>query len=484
MEKVKRPPIVVILGHVDHGKSSILESIKDLKITEKEAGGITQHIGAYEIEHEGKKITFIDTPGHEAFSAMRSRGAKIADIAILVVAADEGVKEQTKEAISHIKDYNLPFIVAANKIDKPTADPEKVKRELSKVGVLVEEMGGDVPFVKVSAKTKKGITDLLELILLMAEMINLETSLEGKVEGEIIEAFLDSKKGPLATLIPKKGILKIGDIIGTPSAFGKVRSLENFQGEKIEKALPSCPVLVLGFENVPLIGERFEVFETLEEAKNNIKIEERKEEIIERKEGKPINLILKGDVLGSLEAIEFSLKEIPQEKAFFKILKSEVGEVKENDVILAQETKSFIFAFRVKIPKRVKELAIEKKVKIIEFNIIYELIEKAREIIEKTERVFKEEEIGKLKVLAVFREEEEREIIGGKVIEGEIKKGSNFKVLREEEEIGRGIILNLQRNKKDVEKVEKGQECGLLIKGKGIKIGDVLVFFQRKVENK
>lgn len=477
MKKIKRPPIVVILGHVDHGKSSILEAIKDIKIIEKEAGGITQHIGAYEIEHEGKKITFIDTPGHEAFSAMRSRGAKIADIAILVIAADEGVKEQTKEAISHIKEYNLPFIVAANKIDKPTADPERVKRELSQVGVLLEEMGGDVPFVKVSAKTKKGITDLLELILLVAEMMNLETSLEGKAEGEVIEAFLDSKRGPLTTLIPKKGILKIGDIIGTFSTFGKVKSLENFQGERMEKVFPSSPALVLGFEKVPLIGEKFKVFNTLEEAKENIKIEETKEKIPQKKEGEPINLILKGDVLGSLEAIESSLREIPQKEAFFKILESRVGEVTENDVILAEETGAFIFAFRVKVSKKIKELALEKRVKIMEFEVIYELIEKAREMLEKKERAFTKEEKGRLKVLAVFRKEKEREIIGGKVMEGEVKKGNSFKILREDKEIGEGVVLNLQKDKKDVDKVEKGKECGLLIKGKEVREGDILIFY-------
>lgn len=484
MKKIKRPPIVVILGHVDHGKSSILEAIKDLKITEGEAGGITQHIGAYEIEHEGKKITFLDTPGHEAFSAMRKRGAKIADIAILVVAGDEGVKEQTKEAISHIKDFNLPFIVAVNKIDKPTADPERVKRELFQAGVLVEEMGGDVPLVKVSAKTKKGILDLLELILLVAEMINLETSLEEKCEGEVIEAFLDPKKGPLATLIPKKGILKRGDILGTPSTFGKVKSLENFQGEEIEKALPSCPSLVLGFKKVPFVGEKFKVFKTLEEAKESIKVEEKKEKIIVEKGGKSINLILKGDVLGSLEAIEDSLKEIPQKEAFFRILKSKVGEVTENDIILAEETKSIIFAFRVKVPKRIKELASEKKVKILEFEIIYELIEKARELIEKEEREVFERETGKLKVLVVFRKEKEREIIGGRVIEGEIKKGNNFKIQRREEIVGEGVVLNLQRRKKDVDKIEKGEECGLLIKGDEVMEGDILVFWQKLKINK
>jgi len=334
-EKFIRPPVVVVLGHVDHGKSSILEAIKDLKITSRESGGITQHIGAYEIEHQNKKITFIDTPGHEAFSAIRARGVNVADIAILVVAADEGVKPQTIEAINHIKSINLPLIVAINKIDKPEADPERVKRELMKYDIVVESLGGKIPSVNVSAKTKKGINDLLEMILLMAEMENLEADISSIAEGVIIESYLDSLTGPTATIILQKGILKKGDIIATQSAFGKVKILKDFQGKIIEKCLPSMPAIVIGFESVPIVGEIFKTFEAIEKAKENIKKEEIKDnpKKIENIEGKKVlNLILKADVFGSLEAIKKSLESIPQEKVILNIIKEEVGDINESDI--------------------------------------------------------------------------------------------------------------------------------------------------------
>jgi len=265
-----RPPVVVVLGHVDHGKSSILEAVKDFKITAKEAGGITQHIGAYEVEHQGKKITFIDTPGHEAFSAIRSRGAKAADIAILVVAGEEGMKPQTKEAIFHIKKAGIPFIVAINKIDKAEANPEKVKRELSQNDVLVESMGGKIPSIETSAKTGQGVEGLLELILLVAEMEELKGDVEKPGEGVVIEAYLDAQRGPTATLLLRDGVLQQGDIVGTRSTSGKVKVLEDFQGNLLEKALPSTPCIVLGFENVPQVGEKFEVYSDLELAQKYI----------------------------------------------------------------------------------------------------------------------------------------------------------------------------------------------------------------------
>lgn len=254
-----RPPIVVVLGHVDHGKSSILEAIKDFKITSKESGGITQHIGAYEVEHAGKKITFIDTPGHEAFSAMRSRGAKVADIAVLVVAAEEGVKPQTKEAILHVKKAGIPMIVAINKMDKPEANPEKVKRDLMREEVLTESMGGNIPSVEVSAKTKKGIPELLELILLVGEMEKLQGDIDKPGQGVVIESYMDSQRGPTATLLLREGVLRPGDIVGTGSALGKVKVLEDFQGGILASALPSQPVIVIGFEKAPPIDSSLRI---------------------------------------------------------------------------------------------------------------------------------------------------------------------------------------------------------------------------------
>ncbi|MCD6549951.1 translation initiation factor IF-2 [bacterium] len=476
---VSRPPVVVVLGHVDHGKSSLLCAIKDFKITEKESGGITQHIGAYEIEHEGKKITFIDTPGHEAFSAMRSRGAKVADIAILVVAAEEGVKPQTKEVISHIKTYSIPVIVAINKIDKPEADPPRVKRELAQNGILVESEGGKIPCVEVSAKTKQGIDDLLDLILLVAEMEDLKADLSKPPSGVIIESYLDSKRGPTATLLLKEGILKKGDIIGTDSTFGKIRILEDFQSNPIEKVFPSMPAIVVGFEKVPIIGEKFKKFPDSESAQQYIKPARGKkiEFTPSPSTDKTLNLIIKADVLGSLEAIEEVLKSLPQERGKLRIIKAEVGEISEGDIKLATSCKARIIGFRTKINSQALRLAQFQKIKILTFDVIYDLAEAVRNLMEKAFRPREElKEIGKLEVLAIFRTEKNRQIVGGKVIEGEIKKGSKIEVFENEEKKGEGRLISLQQNKKEVEKVETGKECGILYEGNTkIKEGDILI---------
>ena len=478
-----RPPVVVVLGHVDHGKSSILEAIKDLKITEKESGGITQHIGAYEVEHHGKKIAFIDTPGHEAFSAMRSRGARVADIAILVVAAEESIKPQTKEAISHIKKAGIPMIVAINKIDRPEADPEKVKRDLAQNDVLVESMGGKVPQVLTSAKEKKGIDELLELILLVAEMEELKGDVKKLGEGVVVEAYLDSKRGPTATLLLRDGILKKGDIVGTRSTLGKIKILESFQGEPQENALPSTPCIVIGFEKVPQVGEKFEVYLNVESAQKYIEKKAKKsaegEVFVIEEEKRVLNIILKADVQGSIEAIEEVLKGLPQEKVFLRMLKGEVGEIQEGDVRLAKDSKARIIGFRVKINSIASKLAERENIKIMTFEVIYELAQEVRQLMEK--RVMSEtvrNDLGKLKVLVVFLTEKNRQIVGGKMTEGEIKKGTKIEVLRRDELVGKGRLINLQKNKKDIEKAKKGEECGILYEG-NVKIeeGDVLQIY-------
>ncbi len=473
-----RPPVVVVLGHVDHGKSSILEKIKDLKITEKESGGITQHIGAYEVEHQGKKITFIDTPGHEAFSAMRSRGAKVADIAVLVIAAEEGIKPQTKEAISHINKAQIPMIVAINKMDKPGADPEKVKRELSVQDISVESMGGKIPSVETSAETGKGISDLLELILLVAEMEDFKADVSKPAEGVIVESYLDSQRGPTATLILQNGILERGDILGTSSAVGKIRIMEDFQGKAIEKAFPSMPVVVLGFENAPGVGERLKVFTNIEAAKKQVEgLSKLLPQALDvEPDKKVLNLVLKVDVLGSLEAIEEVLKDLPQEKVILRILKAGVGEINETDVKLAKGAKAIIVGFRVKADPIAQSLAEREKIKIICFEVIYELAQAIREILGK--RVSSEivrNDLGKVKILEIFRTEKSRQIIGGKVIEGEVKKGASLEVYRNEDKVGEGKIVNLQRDKKEVGELTKGAECGMLYQG-DVKVeeGDIL----------
>jgi len=475
---ISRPPVVVVLGHVDHGKSSILEAIKDLKITAKESGGITQHIGAYEIEHQGKKIIFIDTPGHEAFSAMRSRGAKVADIAILVVAAEEGVKPQTKEAILHIKKAQIPMIVAINKMDKPEANPEKVKRELSNQDVLVESTGGKIPSVEVSAKTGKGIPDLLELILLVAEMEDFKADISKPVEGVIVESYLDPQRGPTATLILQNGILKRGDILGTSSVVGKIRIMEDFQGISIKQASSSMPIIVIGFENVPGVGKKFKVFADVEAAKKELEgpIKPASQVLDIKSDKKVLNIILKVDVLGSLEAIKEILKNLPQEQVILRILKAEVGEINESDVKLAGGAKAIIVGFRVKTNPIAQKLALREKIKIICFEVIYELAQGVRGVLEKRVRPEKiRNDLGKIKVLAIFRTEKNRQIIGGKIIEGEVRKGASLEVFRNEEKAGEGKIVNLQRDKKEIEGLTKGAECGILYQGDTkIEEGDIL----------
>jgi translation initiation factor IF-2 len=482
-----RPPVVVILGHVDHGKTSILDYIRKTKIAEKEAGGITQHIGAYQIEHQGKKITFIDTPGHEAFSAMRSRGAKVADIAVLVVAAEEGVKPQTKEAINHIKKTGIPLIVALNKIDKKEAQPEKVKGELAENGIIVESLGGQVPSVNLSAKTGQGIDELLEIILLVAEMEELKSQPGQPASGVVIESYRDDRRGATATLLVKEGTLRSKDIVGTDSAIGRIKTMEDFQSNPLEKATASTPVIVTGFNQVPQVGEKFSVFNSLEEAQARVnkkaaKRKEEKEVLVFEPDKKILNIILKTDVHGSLEAIKESLKSIPREEVMLRILKAEVGEINESDIKLAESAHAKIIGFRVKTSSRVRELAQQRKVKILLFEVIYELIQGIRELLSQLlEPEIIKNVLGQLKVLALFRTEKDRQIIGGKVIKGQIKRGALIDVIRENKKIGQGKIIQLQRNKKDVEEVAKDQECGILFKGTTtIEKGDILEIYEEE----
>jgi translation initiation factor IF-2 len=482
-----RPPVVVVLGHVDHGKSSLLEAIKDFKITSKESGGITQHIGAYEVSHNDKQITFIDTPGHEAFSAMRARGAQVADIALLVVDAAQSVQPQTKEAIMAIKRAEIPMIAVLNKIDLPNANPQKIKGELAKADVLVESMGGTIPSVEVSAKEKIGIEELLEMILLVAEMQDLQADILSPAEGLIIESYMDSFKGPVATAIVQKGILNKKNIIATDLAIAKVKSILNFQNQEIEQGMPSQPVIILGFDKVPAVGEKFKTYSSAEEAMTEIAKEKPKREIgasvVEADPNKKVlNIILKGDVFGSIEAIDGMIKNLPQDKIGLRILKSEVGDVNENDVKLAEMSKATIIGFRVKVTNPVMQYMkadTEKSVRIKTFNVIYELIQDIRLSMEKNlEAETVRKDIGKLKTLMVFWGEKNRQIVGGKVTDGEFKKGLKLEVVRDNAKVGSGKIVNLQRNKKDVDLAKKGDEAGILFEG-NVKIekGDIIVGF-------
>lgn len=494
-ENTNRPPVVVVLGHVDHGKSSLLEAIKDFRITSKESGGITQHIGAYEVEHHDKKITFLDTPGHEAFSAMRLRGAGVADIALLVVDSAQSVQPQTKEAIMAIKKAEIPMIVVLNKIDLPTANPEKIKGELAKIDISVESMGGQIPSVEVSAREKTGINELLEIILLVADLQDLKADTQSPAEGLVIESYMDSFKGPVATVIVERGILHKKDIIGTDLALAKIKSLEDFLGKPLEKAYPSQPAIILGFDKVPGVGEKFRSYQTVEEAKEKIKREGPKRElnisVLDPETDKKIShIILKGDCFGSLEAIEGMLKNLPQDKVNLRIMKSEVGDINESDAKLAEMSKAQIIGFRVKIDPGVLKLLRQdeqKKVRIKTFDIIYELIQEVRNSMEKSlESEIVRKDVGKIKALIIFFGEKNRQIVGGKITDGEIKKGLKLEVFRDEKKIGAGRIINLQRDKKDVEKLGKGDECGILFEG-NVKVekGDILVAYveeRRKTE--
>lgn len=484
-------PVVVVLGHIDHGKSSLLEAIrKDFQITSKESGGITQHIGAYEAEYEGKKITFIDTPGHESFSEMRSRGAKVADVAILVVAADEGVKTQTIEAIKIIKESKIPYLVALNKIDKENADSQRVKTELQNNGVLIEEWGGDVPVVEVSAKTGQGIENLLSLVNLLFEMSEIRVDINKKAEGFVLESYVDPLCGVSATLIIEDGKLKKDDIVRTDTTFGKIRTMKNFIGDEKDEAIPGEAVFVVGLKEAPVAGEKFFVVDSLEEAQREI--EEREIELLDITPQpdleKYLKIVLKADCRGSLEVLVKILKNIIQENMGIKILKAEVGEITDSDIRLAEAEEAIIVGFRVEENNIAKEQARQRKIKILKFEVIYDLIDSIRKELEKIKEKKKERVmIGKLKPLVIFKtqkrgERNYRQIVGVKVLEGEVKK-SEIDIERNGEMMPGGKILEIQEQKKKIEVAKSPQEVGISYEGRTkVKEGDILLVYEWKEE--
>jgi len=464
-----RPPIVVVMGHIDHGKTTLLSYIRKTKMP-KEPGEITQSIGAYEIEHSGRKITFIDTPGHEAFSKMRQRGAKVADLGILVVAADEGVKPQTREAIEILQESKTLFVVAINKIDKPNADIEKVKMDLTQAGVLLEGFGGNISWQAISAKTGEGIGELLDLILLAADLEGLTYDPTAKASGVIIESRMDSRRGLAVAVIVKDGILRVGDEIATSSAIGKIKILENFLGERVKELSPSSPALIVGFENLPQIGEEFfsGKVELAEIKPVNREIREISAQI---GEDSRINFILKADVSGSLEALSEIVKTIPN----VKIIRQSVGDINDGDVKSALNTNAIIIGFKTRVNKAAENLAKAQDIKIITSEIIYELIKKLEEEIEN----LKEPEInGQLEILAVFdKRAGKRQVIGGRVISGSFKNNLIVKIQRQEQVLSQGKILNLQREKQDVSQVNEGKECGILLEADIlVNVGDKLIY--------
>lgn len=490
-----RPPIVAIMGHVDHGKTSLLDYIRKTNVVSGEAGAITQHIGAYQVKKNAKLITFLDTPGHEAFSEMRARGANVTDIIILVVAADDGVKPQTVEVINRAKFTNTPIIVAINKIDKEDANVLRVKQELAENGVLTEDWGGKTIAVEISAKTGKGIDELLEMILLTAEMENITANPNGKTLGTVIESHLSKGKGPVATVIIQNGTLRVGDIITMGAAYGRVRTLEDDRGKNIKEALPSTPVLISGLSEVPQVGDILKEMKDLEDAKNiayQIQRKERTRRITQNQrikgdlENKTLNLIIKTDVLGSLEAIKQSLEKLKNDEVKINIISEGAGEINENDVTLAATSKAIIIGFNTKPNIKAINLAKQQNVTIDTYEVIYELIE---DITTAVVKLLSPELIrtnfGKAKILKIFMTEKGQMIIGGRVAEGIVKKNSKISIYRDGEELGTGEIFELQQNKVIAKEVEQGSEFGMKIKT-NVKIqeGDVVESFEEKLRAK
>ncbi len=490
-----RPPIVTIMGHVDHGKTTLLDTIRKTKVAEGESGGITQHIGAYTVKKNGKTITFLDTPGHEAFSEMRARGANVTDIIVLVVAADDGVRPQTLEVINRAKFTSTPMIVAINKVDKPEANVIKVKQELAGQGVLTEEWGGKIIACEISAKQNKGIDNLLEMILLTAEMENLRANPQGQTIGTIIESKMTQGKGATATVVIQNGTLRPGDIIAAGAAFGRIRSLEDETGRKLKEAMPSTPAQISGFSEVPQAGDILQVVETLDMAKDIALVSQRKNQshrlvskqaIMGDLENKTLNLILKADVAGSLEAIKQSIAKLKNDEVRINILSEGVGEINESDVLMASNSKASVIGFRAKINPKAVNLAKQKKVVIDSYDVIYELLEDITSAVIKmftpeTEKI----SLGKAKVLAIFRTEKGEMIVGGKVEEGELKRNSHISVWRAGAELGRGDILELQQSKVASKNVNTGEEFGIKLKTNvKILVGDVLESFEEKIKQK
>ena len=471
---IARPPVVVIMGHIDHGKSTLLDYIRKSKITASEAGGITQHLGAYEVIHKSsKKITFLDTPGHEAFCGIRTRGANVADVAVLVVSAEDGVKPQTLEALQCIKSAELPYIVAINKIDKPSANVEKTKQNLAENEIYLEGYGGDIPFVPISALTGEGIPELLDMILLVAEMEDLKANPNKPAEGSIIEANLDNKKGISATLLIKDGTIKTGMYIVIGNSTSPIRNIEDFQGKKIKEATFSSPVKILGFNEIPKVGALFVTYQTKKEAEDMTKkIQNEKstfKEINLNDEDKIIiPLIIKTDVAGSMEGVKHELNKIKLDRVAIKIVQEGIGDVTENDIKTADGMKNIItIGFNVSIDSKAQALAERLGVHIEIFDVIYKINEYIEKIaLERTPKIKTEEITGMAKIIRVFSKNKDKQILGGKVQSGTLEVGSEIKVLRRETEIAQGKIRELQSQKLRVSEIKEGFEFGTMIECK------------------
>lgn len=500
----KRPPVVTIMGHVDHGKTSLLDAIRETNIIAKEAGGITQHIGAYHVELDKGTVVFLDTPGHHAFTAMRARGASVTDIVVLVVAADDGAMPQTIEAIDHAKVAKVPIIVAVNKIDKPNADPQRVRQALADHALIPEEWGGNTVYVDISAKRKTGINDLLELILLQAELLELKANPDKKALGAVVEAKLDKNKGPLATVLIQSGTLKVGDAFVAGVHSGKVRALFSDQGKKVIAATPSMPVMVLGFSGVPEAGDSFVVVEDERKAKQTalIRMQKRRDESmvgpkkisleelseqIKRGIVKELNIILKTDVQGSAQALEDSITKLATSDVKVKIIHTATGGVTESDVILASAANSIIIGFNVRPEPKATALAERERVDMRFYTIIYDVINDIRAAMEGLlEPTIREKQIGRAEIREVFNITKVGAVAGCYVLEGKITRTASVRLVRDNVIVYKGKLASLKRFKDDVREVLAGYECGTGIENfNDIKASDIIeAFIEEKVERK
>lgn len=493
----ERAPIVTIMGHVDHGKTTLLDSIRKTKVVEGEFGGITQHIGAYQVKVNNKLVTFLDTPGHEAFTAMRARGAKVTDVSIIVVAADDGVMPQTKEAVDHSKAADVPIIVAINKMDKPDANPDRVKSEMADLGLIPEEWGGDTIFVNCSAKTGEGIKEILETILVVAEVKELKANPKKRATGTVIEAKLDKGRGPVSTLLVQNGVLRQGDSIVVGSCYGKVRKMTDDMGREIKEALPSTPVEIIGLNDVPVAGDNFKVFYNDKEARSvaekraKAKIEKERNAIsamslddlanqIAQGDVKEIPVIVKADVQGTAEAVSASLAKIDVDGVKVSIIRSSAGAISESDVMLASVSKAVIYGFNVRPDANVRKKAAEEGVDIRLHNIIYKAVEEMEAAMKgMLAPVYEEVVIGQAEVRKVYKVSKIGTIAGSMVTDGKLVRDCKVRLIRDGIVIYTGKLASLKRFENDAKEVNSGYECGLTIENyNDIKEGDVIEAFQ------
>jgi len=501
---VERPPVVTIMGHVDHGKTSLLDAIRETEVAAGEAGGITQHIGAYQVHHSDKTITFLDTPGHAAFTAMRARGARVTDVAVIVVAANDGVMPQTKEAIDHARAAEVPILIAVNKIDLEGAQPERVRNELASDGLNPEEWGGDTVYVDVSAKTKEGLDNLLDMIILVSDLEELGANPDAPASGSVIESQLDPGRGPVVSVLVQRGTLKVGDAIVAGPQWGRVRAMQDFMGDRVESAGPGMPVEVLGFDGVTEAGEFVQVVENDRRARelaheraNRLKTEAlarrqaRKVSLaevfsrVEEGEMKELNIVLKADVAGSLEALQDELAKVPQERVAINIIHAQTGGINESDVMLASASDAVIIGFNVRPLADARRAAETEGVDVRTYSVIYKITEDLRAAMEgMLDAVEVEETVGEAEVKQTFKASRVGNIAGCVVNEGKVTRNANVRLIRDGTVIWTGRIGSLRRFKDDVTEVEAGQECGIVLEGyPDVKEGDILELFEtRQVE--